>query len=188
MTDLTLTPEIREMRQRVRSFMDEHVFPNEEVLSEQNGRSESLMKELQGKTKSMGMWCSSSHWMTPTWAIPRADPPARVSPMVGRFLAAVCVWAVRRGREILSRRRRVMVRSWSVMAKIARGSGSEQHGFAGADGLFRDFGERGREGVAMDLLFGGHGVEAEEAVEFPFVERFEGGVSHFLAGEPFEFL
>jgi alkylation response protein AidB-like acyl-CoA dehydrogenase len=56
MTDLTLSPEIREMRQRVRGFMDEHVFPNEETLSEQNGRSESLMKDLQSKTKSMGMW------------------------------------------------------------------------------------------------------------------------------------
>jgi alkylation response protein AidB-like acyl-CoA dehydrogenase len=44
------------MRQRVRGFMDEHVFPNEGVLSEQNGHSESLMKDLQSKTKSMGMW------------------------------------------------------------------------------------------------------------------------------------
>jgi len=56
MPDLTLTPEIREMRQRVRSFMDEHIFPNEEALSEHNGQSESLMKDLQGRAKSTGIW------------------------------------------------------------------------------------------------------------------------------------
>src|SRR6266849_384556 len=56
MTDLTLTPEIREMRQRVRGFMDENIYPNEEVLSDHNGQSESLMKDLQASTKSMGMW------------------------------------------------------------------------------------------------------------------------------------
>src|SRR3989442_7975087 len=44
MADLTLTPEIREMRQRVRSFMDENIYPNEEVLSDHNGQSETLMK------------------------------------------------------------------------------------------------------------------------------------------------
>jgi len=55
MPDFTLTPEIREMRQRVRSFMDEHIYPNEEVLFE-GGQGEGLMKELQSKTKAMGMW------------------------------------------------------------------------------------------------------------------------------------
>lgn len=56
MPDFTLTPEIKEMRQTVRTFMDQHIYPNEETLSESDGNAESLMKELQGRTKSMGMW------------------------------------------------------------------------------------------------------------------------------------
>ncbi len=54
MPDFTLTPEIREMRRKVRDFMDEHVYPNESVLSEPG--AEGLMKELQARTKGMGMW------------------------------------------------------------------------------------------------------------------------------------
>jgi len=54
--DFTLTAEIREMRQRVRSFMDEHVYPNEELLAEGGGEAEALMKDLQSRTKAMGMW------------------------------------------------------------------------------------------------------------------------------------
>ena len=56
MPDFTLTPEVREMRQRVRSFMDEHVYPNEELLAEGGGEAEALMKDLQSRTKAMGMW------------------------------------------------------------------------------------------------------------------------------------
>ena len=56
MPDFTLTAEIREMRQRVRSFMDEHVYPNEELLAEGGGEAEALMKDLQSRTKAMGMW------------------------------------------------------------------------------------------------------------------------------------
>ena len=55
MPDFTLTPQIREMRQRVRSFMDEHIYPNEEALFE-GGQGEGLMRDLQSKTKAMGMW------------------------------------------------------------------------------------------------------------------------------------
>jgi len=54
--DFTLTAEVREMRQRVRSFMDEHVYPNEELLAEGGGEAEALMKDLQSRTKAMGMW------------------------------------------------------------------------------------------------------------------------------------
>ncbi|MDO8613088.1 MAG: acyl-CoA dehydrogenase family protein [Dehalococcoidia bacterium] len=56
MPDFTLTAEVREMRQRVRSFMDEHIFPNEELLAEGGGEAEALMKDLQSRTKGMGMW------------------------------------------------------------------------------------------------------------------------------------
>ena len=34
MADYTLTPEIREIRTNVRAFMDEHVYPNEEIIEE----------------------------------------------------------------------------------------------------------------------------------------------------------
>ncbi len=56
MPDFTLTAEVREMRQRVRSFMHEHVYPNEELLAEGGGEAEALMKDLQSRTKAMGMW------------------------------------------------------------------------------------------------------------------------------------
>ena len=56
MPDFTITPEIREMRQKVGAFMDEHIYPNEEFLAGGDNDRESLMKELQAKTKAMGMW------------------------------------------------------------------------------------------------------------------------------------
>jgi acyl-CoA dehydrogenase len=56
MPDFTMTPEIREMRQKVRAFMDEHIYPNEELLAEGGDQAEALMQELQAKVKAMGMW------------------------------------------------------------------------------------------------------------------------------------
>ena len=56
MADFNLTPEIREMRKNVRDFMDEHIFPNEGVFTERNGRREELMADLQSRTKAMGYW------------------------------------------------------------------------------------------------------------------------------------
>jgi alkylation response protein AidB-like acyl-CoA dehydrogenase len=56
MTEFTLTPEIREMRHKVTDFLNEHIYPNEGSLMEADGDRESLMKELQAKTKAMGMW------------------------------------------------------------------------------------------------------------------------------------
>src|SRR5690242_5063640 len=32
----------------------------------------------------MGIWCSSNHLRTPTWASPRAPPPSRARPILGR--------------------------------------------------------------------------------------------------------
>ena len=56
MPDFTITPEVRGMRQKVAAFMDEHIYPNEQLLADGGDERESLMKELQGKTKKMGMW------------------------------------------------------------------------------------------------------------------------------------
>jgi alkylation response protein AidB-like acyl-CoA dehydrogenase len=56
MPDFTLTPEIREMRKKVRDFMEEHIYPNEPHIWEGGGDAESLMKDWQSRTKAMGMW------------------------------------------------------------------------------------------------------------------------------------
>ncbi len=56
MPDFTMTPEIREMRQKVRAFMDEHIYPNEEFLTGGEDKALALMQELRGKVKKMGMW------------------------------------------------------------------------------------------------------------------------------------
>ncbi|GAG12136.1 unnamed protein product, partial [marine sediment metagenome] len=56
MPDFTITPEIREMRQKVRAFMDEYIYPNEEFIIEGGDEALALMKELQAKVKKMGMW------------------------------------------------------------------------------------------------------------------------------------
>jgi acyl-CoA dehydrogenase len=55
MVDFTLSPEIREMRAQVKAFLDEHVIPNENAF-EDGAESEALMKDLQSRTKAMGMW------------------------------------------------------------------------------------------------------------------------------------
>jgi len=54
--DFTITPQTREMRQRVGAFMDEHIFPNEHVLEKGGADAEGLMRDLQSRAKSMGMW------------------------------------------------------------------------------------------------------------------------------------
>ncbi len=56
MTDFTLTPEIREMRKRVRDFMEEHIYPNEEFLADETKDRGEIWKDLQGRTKALGMW------------------------------------------------------------------------------------------------------------------------------------
>ena len=56
MPDFTITPQTREMRQRVGAFMDEHIFPNEHVLEKGGADAEGLMRDLQSRAKSMGMW------------------------------------------------------------------------------------------------------------------------------------
>jgi alkylation response protein AidB-like acyl-CoA dehydrogenase len=57
MADYTLTPQIREMRDNVTKFMEEHVYPNEHVVEDaESDDAESLIKDLQSKTKAMGYW------------------------------------------------------------------------------------------------------------------------------------
>jgi alkylation response protein AidB-like acyl-CoA dehydrogenase len=57
MADYTVTPEINEMRDKVTQFMEEHIYPNENVVEDAGSdEAESLIKDLQAKTKAMGYW------------------------------------------------------------------------------------------------------------------------------------
>ncbi len=56
MADFTLAPEIKELRRKVREFMDQHIYPNEPAFHEGGHQAEALMRDLQARTKAMGMW------------------------------------------------------------------------------------------------------------------------------------
>jgi len=47
---------VRALRERVRGFMAEHVYPNEGALAKEDGAAEALMVELQGRAKAAGLW------------------------------------------------------------------------------------------------------------------------------------
>jgi alkylation response protein AidB-like acyl-CoA dehydrogenase len=71
-TDRKLTEaEISELRERVKSFMDEHIYPNEPFFHEHSARRDpqgvAKMKELQAKTKGMGMWAPASRKPSGRW-------------------------------------------------------------------------------------------------------------------------
>ena len=48
--------EIDELRERTKTFMDEHIYPNEGTFSAHDDAADALMRDLQGQTKAMGMW------------------------------------------------------------------------------------------------------------------------------------
>jgi acyl-CoA dehydrogenase len=56
MRELGMTPETRELRERVRAFMQEHVYPGEAVLDREDNEAEALLKDLQARVKAAGMW------------------------------------------------------------------------------------------------------------------------------------
>ncbi len=56
MVDFKLSPEIREMRAKARTFLDAKIIPNEGVLSQHDAESDALMKDLQSQVKAMGMF------------------------------------------------------------------------------------------------------------------------------------
>jgi len=56
MIDFTLSPEIRELRRRVASFMDEHVYPQENVFEREDEGAEALTRRLQDQAKAIGIW------------------------------------------------------------------------------------------------------------------------------------
>jgi len=54
--DFTLSPQIKDLRARVSSFMDENIYPNEDALGAEDEASERLMRQIQAKVKGEGMW------------------------------------------------------------------------------------------------------------------------------------
>ncbi len=56
MVDFALSPDIKELRRRVRAFMEEYIYPNEDKLGAENDEAEALTRELQQKVKEQGMW------------------------------------------------------------------------------------------------------------------------------------
>jgi alkylation response protein AidB-like acyl-CoA dehydrogenase len=56
MANITMTAEIKEMRKRAKSFLDERIIPNEHLLDRHDDDAAGLMKDLQAQVKAMGMW------------------------------------------------------------------------------------------------------------------------------------
>ncbi len=56
MADFSLSPEIKELRRKVTDFMEEQIYPNEHILHQGGAEAEELMRDLQARTKAMGMW------------------------------------------------------------------------------------------------------------------------------------
>jgi alkylation response protein AidB-like acyl-CoA dehydrogenase len=51
-----LPPDVHELRERYRSFMDEHVYPNEPAFDREDDAADALVRELRGKAKAEGLW------------------------------------------------------------------------------------------------------------------------------------
>ena len=54
--DLRPTDEVHELRARYRSFMDEHVYPNEAVLGREDDESDAAIARLRALAKDEGLW------------------------------------------------------------------------------------------------------------------------------------
>ncbi|HKO97873.1 MAG TPA: acyl-CoA dehydrogenase family protein [Pyrinomonadaceae bacterium] len=56
MIDFSPPPELEAAQQAVASFMDEHVYPNEKLIVEDEGIPEDIERDLQQKVKALGLW------------------------------------------------------------------------------------------------------------------------------------
>lgn len=56
MIDFTPPPELETARQAVADFLEEHVYPNEKLIVEDEGIPEEIERELQQKVKGLGLW------------------------------------------------------------------------------------------------------------------------------------
>jgi acyl-CoA dehydrogenase len=50
------SPDVHAVRERVRAFMDAHVYSNERALAREDDAAEALMKDLQGRARAAGLW------------------------------------------------------------------------------------------------------------------------------------
>src|SRR5919198_1031951 len=50
------TPELEQLRARVRAFMEEHVYPSEVTLDREDDEAEALVERLRGLAKEQGLW------------------------------------------------------------------------------------------------------------------------------------
>ena len=55
-TDLLPTDEVLELRARVRSLMEQHVYPAEPVLAREDEESDALVERLRALVKEQGLW------------------------------------------------------------------------------------------------------------------------------------
>ena len=56
MIDFTIPPELETAREAVAAFMDQHVYPNENQIVEDEGIPVELERELQDQVKAQGLW------------------------------------------------------------------------------------------------------------------------------------
>jgi acyl-CoA dehydrogenase len=56
MAVLAMTPEVRELRERVRDLMDRLVYPNEPLLDREDDAAEALVKELGAEVRAAELW------------------------------------------------------------------------------------------------------------------------------------
>ncbi|HEX3056047.1 MAG TPA: acyl-CoA dehydrogenase family protein [Gaiellaceae bacterium] len=56
MATVVIPDVIAERRERVRSFMEEHVYPNERALIREDDAADALVRELQQEAKDAGLW------------------------------------------------------------------------------------------------------------------------------------
>jgi alkylation response protein AidB-like acyl-CoA dehydrogenase len=54
--DFSVSPEMEELRQRVKAFMDEYVYDSERLVAEDEGLPVDVERELQQKVKERGLW------------------------------------------------------------------------------------------------------------------------------------
>src|SRR4051812_34076678 len=51
-----LPDDVREQRERVRAFMAEHVYPNEQIFEREDGEADALVTQLRARAKAEGLW------------------------------------------------------------------------------------------------------------------------------------
>jgi alkylation response protein AidB-like acyl-CoA dehydrogenase len=56
MIDFSISPELEDIRERITSFMEANVYPNEDKMIEHEGLPATLERELQEKVKAEGLW------------------------------------------------------------------------------------------------------------------------------------